>query len=202
MTAACLAVNGLNNQNRLQNVMALLLLVALISLLAPTSSEAAQYREVEWTELMPKEDLAALLDPPDFLNGIEDGSQQDSVSALNQREITDQKAKRYREALSSTQPIAEFDQQAIRIPGYIVPLAQNEERRVTSFFVVPYFGACLHMPPPPPNQILFVNYNDGIELQHLQQPFWFEGKLEIEISERDIGTSAYTLHIDNYQLYE
>ena len=81
-------------------------------------------------------------------------------------------------------------------------MAQNEERRVTSFFIVPYFGACLHMPPPPPNQILFVNFSDGIELQHLQQPFWFEGKLEIEISERDIGTSAYTLHIDNYQLYE
>ena len=139
MTAACLAVTRLYNQFRLQNVRARLLLVAIIILLAPAQSEAVQYREVEWTELMPKEDLAALLDPPDFLNGIEDGSQQDSVSALNQREITDQKAKRYREALSSTQPIAEFDQQAIRIPGYIVPLAQNEERRVTSFFIVPYF---------------------------------------------------------------
>lgn len=202
MTTAYLPVIRLKIQLPLQRIPALLLLVAILSLFVPTSSEAAQYREVEWTELMPKEDLAALLDPPDFLNGIEDGSQQDSVSALNQREIVDQKARRYREALSSTQPIAEFDQQAIRIPGYIVPLAQNEERRVTSFFVVPYFGACLHMPPPPPNQILFVNYNEGIELQHLQQPFWFEGKLEIEINERDIGTSAYTLHIDNYQLYE
>ena len=76
MTAACLAVTRLYNQFRLQNVRARLLLVAIIILLAPAQSEAVQYREVEWTELMPKEDLAALLDPPDFLNGIEDGSQQ------------------------------------------------------------------------------------------------------------------------------
>ena len=179
-----------------------LVVITAFCLITFASSAAAQYREVEWTELMPKEDLAALLDPPDFLNGIEDGSQQDSVAALNQRDITDQKAERYRDALSSTRPIAEFDQQAIRIPGYIVPLAQNEQRRVTSFFVVPYFGACLHMPPPPPNQILFVNYPQGIELQNLQQPFWFEGKLNIEISKHDLGTSAYTLHVDNYQLYE
>lgn len=179
-----------------------LVVLTMFCLITSASNAAAQYREVEWTELMPKEDLAALLDPPDFLNGIEDGSQQDSVAALNQRDITDQKAERYRDALSSTRPIDEFDQQAIRIPGYIVPLAQNEQRRVTSFFVVPYFGACLHMPPPPPNQILFVNYPKGIELQNLQQPFWFEGKLNIEISKHDLGTSAYTLHVDNYQLYE
>lgn len=179
-----------------------LVVITAFCLITSASSAAAQYREVEWTELMPKEDLAALLDPPDFLNGIEDGSQQDSVAALNQRDITDQKAERYRDALSSTRPIAEFDQQVIRIPGYVVPLAQNEQRRVTSFFVVPYFGACLHMPPPPPNQILFVNYPQGIELQNLQQPFWFEGKLNIVISKHDLGTSAYTLHVDNYQLYE
>ncbi|MDG6097774.1 DUF3299 domain-containing protein [Alteromonas sp. ZYF713] len=179
-----------------------LVVLTVFCLITSASGTAAQYREVEWTELMPKEDLAALLDPPDFLNGIEDGSQQDSVAALNQRDITDKKAERYRDALSSTRPIAEFDQQAIRIPGYIVPLAQNEQRRVTSFFVVPYFGACLHMPPPPPNQILFVNYPRGIELHNLQQPFWFEGKLNIEISKHDLGISAYTLHVDNYQLYE
>lgn len=185
-----------------QRVATYTLVIAISSVIAPQYSQASQYRDVEWTELMPKENLAALLDPPDFLNGIEDGSQQDSVSALNQRDITDEKAKRYRQALSSTQPIAEFNQQAIRIPGYIVPLTQNEQRQVTSFFIVPYFGACLHMPPPPPNQILYVNYHKGIELQNLQQPFWFEGKLEIEISKHDLGTSAYTLHVDNYQLYE
>ncbi|WP_296044711.1 DUF3299 domain-containing protein [uncultured Alteromonas sp.] len=190
--------------NKATGIMARITLVVITAfcLITSASSAAEPYREVEWTELMPKEDLAALLDPPDFLNGIEDGSQQDSVAALNQRDITDQKAERYRDALSSTRPIAEFDQQAIRIPGYIVPLAQNEQRRVTSFFVVPYFGACLHMPPPPPNQILFVNYPQGIELQNLQQPFWFEGKLNIEISKHDLGTSAYTLHVNNYQLYE
>lgn len=176
--------------------------MALACLLVSQNILAVEYSEVEWTDLMPKEDLAALLDPPDFLSGIEDGSQQDSVAALNQREIVDNKAKRYRDALSSTQAIEDFNGKSIRIPGYIVPLEQNEQREVTSFFVVPYFGACLHMPPPPPNQILYVEYEEGIALENLQYPFWFEGKLKIELSQRELGTSAYTLHIDNYQLYE
>ena len=41
----------------------------------------------------------------------------------------------------------------IVLPGFIVPTAYNEEREVTEFFLVPFFGACIHVPPPPPNQI-------------------------------------------------
>ena len=84
----------------------------------------------------------------------------------------------------------------------MVPLEQNDEREVTAFFIVPYFGACLHMPPPPPNQILYVQYEEGIALEALQQPFWFEGTLTVALNENALGTSAYTLNIDDYRLYE
>ena len=178
-------------------VLSLILIVALPSLCA-----AVEYTEVEWTDLMPKDDLDALLAPPEYLNDIADGSQQDSVAALNQKESVDAQTKRYRDALRSTRVMQEFNGKQIRIPGYMVPLEQNEDREVTAFFIVPYFGACLHMPPPPPNQILYVQYEEGIALEALQQPFWFEGTLTVALNENALGTSAYTLNIDDYRLYE
>ena len=178
-------------------VLSLMMIVALPSLCA-----AVEYTEVEWTDLMPKDDLDALLAPPEYLNDIADGSQQDSVAALNQKESVDAQTKRYRDALSSTRVMQEFNGKQIRIPGYMVPLEQNEEREVTAFFIVPYFGACLHMPPPPPNQILYVQYEEGIALEALQQPFWFEGTLTVALNENALGTLAYTLNIDDYRLYE
>ncbi len=178
-------------------VLSLILIVAFPSLCA-----AVEYTVVEWTDLMPKDDLDALLAPPEFLNDIADGSQQDSVAALNQKESVDAQTKRYRDALSSTRVMQEFNGKQIRIPGYMVPLEQNDEREVTAFFIVPYFGACLHMPPPPPNQILYVQYEEGIALEALQQPFWFEGTLTVALNENALGTSAYTLNIDDYRLYE
>ncbi|MBU3023462.1 DUF3299 domain-containing protein [Aestuariibacter sp. A3R04] len=163
---------------------------------------AKDYEELEWTALMPEDDLAALLDPPEYLNEVKDGSNQDSVSAFNDATFEDEKVERFRKALNSVKTIPIFDNKAIRIPGFVVPLQQNEAQNVTEFFIVPYFGACLHMPPPPPNQIIHVSYENGLTLESLEQPFWFEGTVKIETRQRDLGTSAYALKLDRYEVYQ
>lgn len=175
----------------------------LIATSAPAFSADAQgYEDIDWTELMPAEDLSALLNRPAFLDDIADGSAQDSLDSFQQRQLEDEQAQQYQAALSSTRVIQGFDGKAIRIPGFIVPLAQNEDKEVTRFFIVPYFGACLHMPPPPPNQILYVESEQGITLENLYDPYWFEGVVSIEQKVDAMGTSAYSLALDNYALYE
>ena len=166
------------------------------------SADAQGYEDIDWTELMPAEDLSALLNRPAFLDDIADGSAQDSLDSFQQRQLEDEQAQQYQAALSSTRVIQGFDGKAIRIPGFIVPLAQNEDKEVTRFFIVPYFGACLHMPPPPPNQILYVESEQGITLENLYDPYWFEGIVSIEQKVDAMGTSAYSLALDNYALYE
>ena len=166
------------------------------------SADAQSYEDIDWTELMPAEDLSALLNRPAFLDDIADGSAQDSLDSFQQRQLEDEQAQQYQAALSSTRVIQEFDGKAIRIPGFIVPLDQNEDKEVTRFFIVPYFGACLHMPPPPPNQILYVESEQGITLENLYDPYWFEGIVSIEQKVDAMGTSAYSLSLDNYALYE
>lgn len=171
-------------------------------LLLSSSLSATEYQQTEWIDLMPQSDLAALMEPPDYLSNVADGSLQDSVDAFSQQQFDDEKTQRFQQALNSTQVIPEYDGRAIRIPGFIVPLQQNDEKRVTEFFLVPYFGACLHMPPPPPNQIIYISLKDGLELEDLQQPFWFEGEVDIQTRHHELGTAAYTLNVDNYELYE
>lgn len=175
-------------------------LLVLFSTLNPT--QAANYEEIDWVALMPEDDLSALLNRPEFLNDIADGSAADSVDDFASKRLEDEQAQRYQQALVSTRVIEAFDGKAIRIPGFIVPLEQNDEQKATAFFVVPYFGACLHMPPPPPNQILYVEYKEGIAVENLYDPYWFEGTVKIDNHESALGTSAYSLVLDSFALYE
>ena len=186
----------------LSNVKFGLIAALLISFGALNPILAADYEEIDWVALMPEDDLSALLNRPEFLNDIADGSAADSVDDFASKQLEDEQAQRYQQALVSTRVIEAFDGKAIRIPGFIVPLEQNDEQKVTAFFVVPYFGACLHMPPPPPNQILYVEYKEGIAVENLYDPYWFEGTVKIDNHESALGTSAYSLVLDSFALYE
>ena len=105
---------------------------------------------------MPKEDLDALSNPPSYIADVEDGSPEDQISDQLQN-TPDAISDRYQQALVSTNIVPEMNGQAVRIPGFIVPLEFNDDEDVTQFFLVPFFGACIHVPPPPPNQIILVN---------------------------------------------
>ncbi|MDM7860437.1 DUF3299 domain-containing protein [Alteromonas sp. ASW11-36] len=166
------------------------------------AEDKVEYQTIEWIELLPIDDLNVYLNPPELLSGIEDGSSMDNMSTLNDLKDVDEDTKRFYEVLKSDRVVSELENKAIRIPGFVVPLANDENNLVTEFFVVPYFGACLHLPPPAPNQILYSKTDEGFELDSLQQPFWFEGTLKIEQSETDLGISAYRLMLDSLQLYE
>ena len=75
--------------------------------------------------------------------------------------------------------VSELNGQTIRMPGYILPL-EFDGAKVTEFFLVPYVGACIHVPPPPPNQMVHVSTNPGIESKELYEPVWVEGKIATE----------------------
>ncbi|MHA7815136.1 MAG: DUF3299 domain-containing protein [Pseudohaliea sp.] len=185
-------------------------LTALLWLLAwctgTTPAQAAdEYRTIEWIDLIPEADLDALMNPPDALAAIADGSAQDQLPAeggavpgLGDSE----KAQRYRAALESTAVKPEFDGQQVRIPGFIVPLAFDETRMITEFFLVPYFGACLHSPPPPPNQIIHSRFGGGLSLDDIYDPYWLEGTLSVGIEATDLGTAAYRIEVDRVTLFD
>jgi len=165
-------------------------------------AQSSSYEEIEWIQLMPKDDLDALLNPPEYLEEIVDGSEQDTLNSLDAKPFDNEQDKRYQQALSSVRVIESYNNKKLRIPGFIVPLESEEGKRISEFFIVPYFGACLHMPPPPPNQIIYVKFEQGVALKSLYDAFWFEGTLTINTVENELGTSAYQLKLDNVLPYE
>ncbi|WP_409426016.1 DUF3299 domain-containing protein [Pseudoalteromonas sp. RW-H-Ap-1] len=176
--------------------------VASLVFTCESAAQSTSYEEIAWIQLMPKDDLDALLNPPEYLEEIVDGSEQDTLNSLDAKPFDNEQDKRYQQALSSVRVIESYNNKKLRIPGFIVPLESEEGKRISEFFVVPYFGACLHMPPPPPNQIIYVKFDQGVDLKSLYDAFWFEGTLTINTVENELGTSAYQLKLDNVLPYE
>jgi hypothetical protein len=195
--------------------------IVALTLSFAASAQANAPKTIEWTELMPEEDLQLLLTMPmadhgdlseeelaadaplDSLRAPTDPLADQIASAIGQA-INDQPSaeRTWEDALVSTNVRKEFNNTRIRLPGFIVPLEFDDDMRITEFFLVPYFGACIHVPPPPPNQIIFVRYAKGVQLEALYVPFWITGTLKTEIMENDMALAAYTMMADSVIEYE
>lgn len=163
-----------------------------------------EYTTIEWIELMPEEDLEALMNPPEYLATIEDGSDEDQITDQMKAGPTKPSAvpdDAYQRALVSKKVVKSMEGQAIRVPGFIVPLAFNDSQEVTEFFLVPFFGACIHFPPPPPNQIIYVRSPEGFLHEDMYTPFWISGVLEVGLTENETATSAYSMTLHKAQIY-
>lgn len=152
-------------------------------------------------QLMPEADLQALMTPPDWMNDIVDGSEEDDLDLLSSPRAEDEQESRFFQALASAEVVPAMNGARIRIPGFIVPLAFDDRQRVIEFFLVPYFGACLHLPPPPPNQIIYVNFEPGIALDSIYDPFWVKGVLETRPMNNDLADAAYRLVAQSVLVY-
>lgn len=177
-------------------------LILIVSIPTASADNDETYRAIDWVDLLPQDDLKALMEPPEELNNIEDGSEYDQISSQLTNTLSLASDSRYQQALVSTNVRPEYDKQKIRLPGFIVPISLDENQRVTAFFLVPYFGACIHVPPPPPNQIIFSQYPKGINNNSIYEPYWIEGTLHTSLTENDIATSAYTFTVDQVTLYQ
>jgi len=161
-------------------------------------SSSAEFETIDWDYLIPEDDLAALMTPPDYISEIKEGSLEDTFERQIETAF-DPSTNPYQQALVSTKVIAEMDGQRVKLPGFVVPISVNEQQLVTEFFIVPYFGACLHMPPPPPNQIVYGSYPQGLVQPSLYEPFWLSGQLKTQVYENDMALAAYEMRVVAYE---
>jgi len=97
--------------------------------------------------------------------------------------------------------VSTLDGQRVRLPGYTVPFEYGVDAQITEFLLVPYFGACLHAPPPPPNQTIFITTAAPIKLADLDQAVWVEGTLRTNKQETALADAAYTIELDVIEAY-
>ena len=162
---------------------------------------SSAFMQTEWTDLLPEDDLDALLNPPSYLDEIVDGSAEDILSNTLKSEVTDSGDDLYQQALISKNVKAIVNNAPIKIPAFIVPLEFDDDQNVTQFFMVPFFGACLHLPPPPPNQTIFVHYPQGLKFESIYDAYWISGIIKTSLVENDMATAAYSMEMHAFELY-
>lgn len=86
----------------------------------------------------------------------------------------------------------ELNGSTVKIPGFVIPL-EGDENTVTEFLLVPYFGACIHVPPPPPNQIIYVKFPKGAPVQELWDVVYVIGTLKTQSVSLDLAETGYVI---------
>ncbi|MCV2884177.1 DUF3299 domain-containing protein [Aestuariibacter sp. AA17] len=153
-----------------------------------------EQRRLGWDELIPAKEKALItqyqLNQPETFNEQLDLALRGSADAD------------YQAALISTNTVDELLDLSVSISGFIVPIDVNDEGSTQSFLLVPYFGACIHYPPPPPNQIIYVRLSGSISDYDMEHAYTVEGILSKGMFEDPLGTAAYILDATQVRAYE
>lgn len=143
------------------------------------------FKQVEWIDLVPDdyrpdEVLADYFKKYD-LDNLEDS---DPIVLELQQKL---------KVLLASSPVNEqIDGQKIKLAGYILPL-EYDGMSTSEFLLVPYFGACIHTPPPPANQTIYVKTEKPIEIDGLYDAVWVSGEIKIEHKVSEYTDSGYLM---------
>lgn len=99
----------------------------------------------------------------------------------------------------ATTELQELNGKQVKIPGFMVPL-EDDERKVTEFLLVPSPQACIHVPPPPPNQMIYVIMKNGVEAA-VGAPIWVYGELKISTKRSKYGEVSFELSGNEVEPY-
>ncbi|MEY8879530.1 MAG: DUF3299 domain-containing protein, partial [Leptothrix sp. (in: b-proteobacteria)] len=145
------------------------------------AAAAASFKTIAWDALVPAD-----WDPfKDFksldLQMMDDGDPR-----------AQQMLKRMREVWDNAPVNSALVGQAVRLPGFIVPLEDGKEG-LKEFLLVPYFGACIHSPPPPANQIVHVLPKSPAKGFRSMDPVWISGVLATAHTDSYMGAASYRI---------
>ena len=139
---------------------------------APFAAVAADTVDLDWDDLLPDGTKTI----PNSLRGIVEHDES---------------------SLASQQPVSsgvrtDWNGKAVRLPGFVVPI-EYDGTGVTTFILVPYVGACVHVPPPPANQLVLVTTKRPYELEGLFEAVKVTGKLGTASTSTELADVGYTM---------
>jgi len=165
------------------------------TLLCPAVVAGDDVRELTWDDLLPKSEAPKQLEPRGHRSGMEGGD-----------DDWDWEDDSFEDVFATpAYPIGvvdELDGARVKLPGFIVPVEMVDEGTVSNFLLVPYFGACIHYPAPPPNQIVYVTMTEPSEVASMWEPVWVTGEMRTETRHSDLASASYTMTGDLIEEYE
>jgi hypothetical protein len=177
---------------------ALILAVASVSLMGDVRAADAPL-ELKWAQLMPPAGTASPLKPKTFFSGSTAPADDGAPPPPPLPEGEWMSVKR-RQPGSDLPPriVAELDGKRVKLGGYVVPL-DFEATSVKEFLLVPFVGACVHVPPPPANQIVYVKTEKGFPLTGLFDPVNVTGTIKTEAAFTGLADAGYTIDAESVE---
>ncbi|ATE58819.1 DUF3299 domain-containing protein [Thauera sinica] len=158
--------------------------------LAPGTEPARPaYREIQWDNLVPED-----WDPMAEFKGLDLGSLRDGDPRAQAA------LEKMRAAWDAAPVETALDGKAIRLAGFVIPL-ERKGKLVSELLLVPYFGACIHTPPPPANQTIHVVLNKPTGDVRMMDAFWVTGVLKVARGDSGMGVFGYRLRADGLERY-
>jgi hypothetical protein len=158
--------------------------------LAFSVAAADPWPELKWEAMVPKG-----WDPAKEFKGLDlsklDDADPRAMEALDQ----------LKRAWDNAPAEPSLNGKKIRIPGFALPLERKGDK-VTEYLIVPYFGACIHTPPPPANQIIHARSAKPLDGVRMMVPVWTYGTLAVQRGETQWGVAGYRLTVDKVMPYE
>jgi hypothetical protein len=150
------------------------------------------YKATHWETLVPKDwnPYEAFKDLRSKGRAIQDTDPEAMDLSRKMREIWDN---------APTNPA--MNGAKVRLPGYVVPLEETRDG-LKEFLLVPYFGACIHVPPPPANQIIHVVSDRPLKDVHSMDAVWVSGTLKTVRQDSEMGKSGYQMQAVAVKPYE
>lgn len=175
---------------------AALVFAATIGVASTALADAA--RQLKWADLVPKATPSDALRGKTFFGGstaATDGGPPPAPLA----EGTFMSVKR-RQPGNDRPPaiVPELNGQNVSIGGYVVPL-DFDATTVKEFLLVPFVGACIHVPPPPANQIIYVKTDKGFEVGGQFDPVTVTGKINTTVAFTGLADAGYTITADTVE---
>ncbi|MGH1537555.1 MAG: DUF3299 domain-containing protein [Gammaproteobacteria bacterium] len=171
--------------------------------LASKISLAKDARVLDWGDLAPEGYFESLeKDQKSMLGGFFDdlgfGDEVDDDSEEAQSAYDDMQNQ-----LRAAPIVPELNGEYVKIAGFIVPLEFDFEKGTfNEFLLAPYFGACIHVPPPPSNQIVYVKSGKPLKQQWLDDATWVTGTLTTDSVDSEYGFASYTMSDVKLEIYD
>ncbi len=156
----------------------------------PTVAIASDFKNLTWAELVPKDWDPMKIFKDRNASSVKEGSEAEMDMMREMRAIWDDAPTR-----------KELDGNRVRIPGYVVPLDALQGGKISQFLLVPYFGACVHSPPPPANQIVHVTLKSPAVWKSMDT-VWVNGTLSSKRQKSDMGVTGYAIAAEVVEQYK
>jgi hypothetical protein len=106
------------------------------------------------------------------------------------------------EAWNAAPVVESLDGKRVKLPGFVVPI-EGDGKKLSEFLLVPYYGACIHVPPPPANQTVYVKVPKAdAKIRKAFDTVWVTGILSAKSFDSDLATAGYQLEAEEVAPYE